>query len=150
MVGRMLEERVTARNARGRPVASVTVNRAESTIGWLRARGLIDARQFEAGERIRADWEAAQLAPGVTMRWDAGPRSTGLGADPSTRQLSAKRRFDGAIAAAGPGLSDVLWRVACAGEGMETAEAALGWPRRAGRLVLTLALDRVAAFYGIG
>jgi hypothetical protein len=33
---------------------------------------------------------------------------------------------------------------------MREAEDALGWPARAGKLVLTLALDRVAAFYRIG
>ena len=30
----------------------VMVNLAESPLGWLRARKLIDARQFEAGERL--------------------------------------------------------------------------------------------------
>jgi len=62
-------------------------------------------------------------------------------------QIAAKRRFDAAIAAAGPGLSDVLWRVVCAGEGLPDAERALGWPARAGKLVLCLALDRVADHY---
>jgi hypothetical protein len=51
------------------------------------------------------------------------------------------------VAAAGPGLSDILWRVVCAGEGVPDAEKALGWPARAGRLVLILALDRVATYY---
>ena len=50
-----------------------------------------------------------------------------------------------AIAAAGPGLSDILWRIVCAGEGMREAETALGWPARAGKLVLTLALIEGAA-----
>ncbi|MEO8724228.1 MAG: DUF6456 domain-containing protein, partial [Sphingobium sp.] len=43
--------------------------------------------------------------------------------------------------------SDILWRVVCAGEGLSAAEQALGWPTRAGKLVLTLALDRVADYY---
>ncbi len=51
---------------------------------------------------------------------------------------------------AGPGLSDILWRVACAGEGLPGAERALEWPARSGKLVLKLALDRVAVFYRIG
>ena len=51
------------------------------------------------------------------------------------------------VAAVGPGLADVLWRVVCAGEGLPVAERALGWPARAGRVVLTLALDRLAAHY---
>jgi hypothetical protein len=64
-------------------------------------------------------------------------------------QLEAKRRFDAAVASVGPGLSDILWRIVCAGEGMRDAESALGWPARAGRLVLTLALDRLADHFRI-
>ncbi|WP_446740840.1 DUF6456 domain-containing protein [Sphingomonas sp. CFBP 13706] len=127
---------------------SVTVNRAESPLTWLRSRGLIDARQFAAGERLRAAYETASLAPSVTMRWT--PRVDGGGhdaLDPTAAQIAAKRRFDAAIAAAGPGLADILWRVVCAGEGLPAAERALSWPARAGRLVLTLALDRLATHY---
>jgi hypothetical protein len=62
-------------------------------------------------------------------------------------QLDARRRFDAAVAEAGPGLADILWRVVCAGEGMREAETALGWPARAGKLVLSLALDRIADYY---
>ena len=128
---------------------SVTVNLAESPLTWLHARGHLSERQLDAGERLRADWERAQLAPSVTMRWD--PVRTGRSADPGLspgeRQLAAKARFDGAVAAAGPGLADVLWRVVCAGESLPTAERALAWPARSGKLVLRLALDRVAEFY---
>jgi Domain of unknown function (DUF6456) len=137
-----------------RPVRSVTVNAAESPLGWLFARGLLTHRQFEAGERLRMDWERAQLAPKVTMSWNAGPagRSRGGAApehDLSGAQLDARDRFNDAVAKAGPGLSDILWRIVCAGEGMRDAETALGWPARAGKVVLTLALERVADYYRI-
>lgn len=137
---------------RARRGRSVTVNLAESPLAWLAARGLVDARQMEAGERLRADYEVASLGPSVTMRWEPSPVAKGRrGAptadDATVAQISAKRRFDAAIAAAGPGLSDVLWRVVCAGEGLPIAEKALGWPARAGKLVLCMALDRVAAHY---
>ena len=133
---------------------SVTVNLVESPLGWLRARGLIDQRQFDAGERLRGDWTIAGLGPRVTMRWDAAPIGSGRRGgdaplDPTLAGIAAKSRFEGAIAAAGKGLSDVLWRVVCGGEGLEAAEAALGWPKRAGKLVLLMALDRVADYYGI-
>lgn len=133
---------------------SVTVNLAESPLGWLFARKLVSQRQFDAGERLRADWEMAQLAPRVTMSWDAAPVARGRGGsatecDLSGAQIDARRRFDSAIASAGPGLADILWRVVCAGEGMRDAETALGWPARAGKLVLTFALDRVADFYRV-
>jgi hypothetical protein len=150
---REIDERgvIGGRPARGRR-RSVTVNLAESPLAWLKARGKVDARQFEAGERLRADYETAALGPRVTMRWDPAPAAKGRGGpaehlDPTTAQISAKRRFDAAIGAAGPGLSDVLWRVVCAGEGLPTAERALGWPARAGKLVLCLALDRIADHY---
>jgi hypothetical protein len=135
---------------RRRPARSVTVNLAESPLGWLRSRGLVDARQFEAGERLRGDFTIAGLGPRVTMRWDMGARSTGEGLDPVLAQVAAKRRCDAAFAALGPGLEDVARRIVCVGEGMETAERALGWPARAGRVVLTLALNRLADFYGLG
>ena len=131
---------------------SVTVNLGESPLTWLHARGHLSNRQLDAGERLRADWERAQLAPSVTMRWDA-VRSKGSGdggLSPSERQIAAKARFDAAVAIAGPGLADVLWRVACAGESLPMAEKALAWPVRSGKLVLRLALDRVAEFYRLG
>jgi Domain of unknown function (DUF6456) len=139
-----------AQTRRGR--RSVTVNLAESPLTWLHARGHLSDVQFAAGEQLRADWERAQLAPRITSRWDPvrvdGGGARGL--SPGERQLSARRRFDAAIAAAGPGLSDVLWRVVCAGETLPDAERALAWPARSGKLVLKLALDRVAGAYRLG
>ncbi len=135
-----------------RAARSVTVNLAESPLGWLLARGHISERQYAAGEQLRSDWERAQLAPRVTADLAAPPlsrsaRAAPRPADPTVSQLDAKRRFEAALAAAGSGLSDILWRLVCAGESMRDAETALGWPARAGKLILTLALDRVADFY---
>jgi hypothetical protein len=130
---------------------SVTVNLAESPIAWLHARGHLDDRLFDAGERLRADFERAEIAPGITMRWEAVRiRGTGdSGLSPTERQVAARQRFDGAVRAAGKGLEDILWRVVCAGEPLAGAEKALSWPTRSGKLVLRLALDRVADFYCI-
>ncbi len=138
---------VGARALRGRG-RSVTVNVAESPLGWLRAHGHVDARQFEAGERLRGDYETASLGPRVTMRWAAridGGHNDGL--DPTTAQIAAKRRFDAATASLGNGLGDIAWRVICAGETLPVAEKAIGWPARSGRVILTLALDRLADHY---
>ena len=159
---RLLAERPLPRDGRERAAKrgakaarSVTVNLAESPLGWLKARGLVDGRQFAAGEALREDWELASLGPSVTMRWDAPPaagraaRSAPDPAESTVIQLAAKQRFDAAVAAVGHGLSDILWRVVCAGEGMRDAEQALGWPVRAGRVVLTIALDRLADHYRI-
>ena len=128
------------------------INLAESPLAWLTKRRLISRLQFEAGERLRADFHLSARAPKVTMSWDAPPMGkTARGAydslDPTTAQLAAKRRFEAAVAAAGPGLSDVLWRVACMGEGLETTEKAMQWPVRTAKVVLGLALDRLVIFY---
>ncbi|MEQ1688237.1 MAG: DUF6456 domain-containing protein, partial [Sphingopyxis sp.] len=37
----------------------------------------------------------------------------------------------------------------CAGQGMSVAERSLGWPNRSGRIVLGLALDRLADYYRV-
>lgn len=160
--GRLIVERAIAEDdaPKGRqkrirrPARSVTVNLAESPLGWLFSRGLVSQRQFDAGERLRCDWERAQLAPRITMAWDAAPvsgRRGGSSASPDLAgsQIDARRRFHEAIDSAGSGLADILWRVVCSGEGMREAESALGWPARAGKLVLTFALDRVADYYRI-
>jgi hypothetical protein len=160
--GRLLRERAIegiavrrdGASGKGRAIRSVTVNLADSPLGWLLARGHVSERQYAAGERLRSDWERAQLAPRVTMAWDSAPVARGrggssAGADLSAAQLDARRRFEAAVAAAGSGLADILWRIVCAGEGMREAESALRWPARAGKLVLTFALDRVADYYRI-
>ena len=130
---------------------SVTVNLGESPLGWLHAHGHLDDRLFNAGERLRVDYERAQIAPGVTMRWEPVRlrRQPGERLAPTERQLAARQRFEGAIRAAGKGLEDILWRVVCACETLPAAEKALEWPTRSGKLVLKLALDRVADFYRI-
>ena len=137
-----------------RAIRSVTVNLADSPLGWLHAHGHVTRRQYDAGERLRADWERGQIAPRVTMGWDAAPVARGRGGaafapDLGGSQIDARARFAEAVEAAGPGLADIMWRIVCAGEGMRDAETALGWPARAGKVVLTLALDRIADYYRI-
>ena len=125
----------------------MTVNLAESPLAWLVRRNLVTATQFAASERLRCDFMRAGQAPRVNMKWDPAPggRGAGGGLDPTTAQLVSRQRFDAAV---GPGLSVVLCRVVCVGDGLGTAERALGWPSRAGKLVLLLALDRLAGHYG--
>lgn len=132
----------------------VSVNLCESPLYWLARRGLLSPVQLAAGVRLREDFHRAGHTPQVSMRWNVAPPQRGRrGAppayDPGLAALSARARFDAAVAAAGPGLSDILWRVVCMGEGLESAERALAWPSRAAKLVLGLALDRVATFYGL-
>ncbi|MGB3807775.1 MAG: DUF6456 domain-containing protein [Erythrobacter sp.] len=157
MARHLIERELTSEGPRRAGTAkgkrrTVTVNTGESPIAWLHSRGHLDDRLFEAGEAMRRDYERAQLSANVTMRWDpVRIKTTGdTGLTAGEKQIAAKTRFDGALAAAGSGLDDILWRVVCAGEGVPDAEKSLGWPARSGKLVLKLALDRVADFYRIG
>lgn len=157
---RMLAERPLPRDGRdraksrikNRPARSVTVNVSESPLGWLHARGHLTDRQFDSGEKLRADWERANLAPNITMSWNSTPPTGGRRAAPemlnaTEAQIAAKQRFDDAIVYLGSDLSDIAWRIICAGEGVPAAEKNLGWPARSGKLVLKIALDRLGDFY---
>jgi hypothetical protein len=131
----------------------VTVNDAESPLGRLYARKLIDQAQFAAGERLRRDYTLAQLSPrlGVDLSGQAalGKRGAERGRLLADTVLAAKQRFRAAMIAAGPGLNDLLYDVCCALAGLEEAERQFGWPLRAGKVVLGLALDRLALHYGL-
>lgn len=131
----------------------VTVNEAESPLERLRARKLIDAAQCEAGERLRRDYTLAQLEPrlGVDLTATVVFGKRGAARDrllPDT-VLAAKQRFARAMESVGPGLNDLLFDVCCAMLGLEESERAFGWPARAGKAVLAIALDRLALHYGM-
>lgn len=92
------------------------MNFGQSPLTWLRSQEYFVDRQFNAGARLYDDSKWAQLSLSITMRWDP-VRVDGGGGDgltPSERQLAAKAYFEGAMAEAGAGLKDFLWRVACA------------------------------------
>ena len=139
-------------NSRRKVARTVTVNLAESPLSWLHSRGHLTDRQLLAGEKLRTDYEAAAMGPQVTMRWENIPlsrqrRGAPGGLNQTERMMSAKARFDDAMTAIGPDLSDIAWRVICAGETMPVAEREMAWPARSGKLVLRIALDRLAIFY---
>lgn len=134
----------------------------ESPLGWLRrrkdksGRPLIDDAQLAAGERLRRDFWLAQLGPRVTASWSglASSRRTrrsagGGGVELRDTVIAARRRVEHAIAAVGPELSGVLMDVCCHLKGIEAIEDAEGWPQRSGKLVLQLALTRLARCYGL-
>jgi len=130
---------------------TVLVNDGESTLGWLRKRGLVDGVQHDAGERLRRDFTLGQLSPRLGVDWDK-PVVIGGGARNvviSDIAIAARQRFSAALKTVGPGLSDLLYEVCCHLTGLEEAERAKGWPRRSAKVVLQIALDRLAAHYGM-
>jgi hypothetical protein len=139
-------------------------NADESPIAWLHRRKdrngepMISDSQFQAGERIRADFWFAQMTPRTTTNWSpVSPARRGrrYGASPSSsvdasdRALAAGERVRRALSAVGPELSDVLIDVCCHLRGLEDLERAAGWPQRSAKIVLQLALTRLARHYGL-
>ena len=140
---------------------TVKVNLAEDPLGWLARRKGPDGRPFigpvevEAGERLRLDFEAAQMAPSVAQDWrrflTPGDRLAGspVPRAPAEGPRAARERVARALSALGPGLSDVALRVCCFLEGLEACERRLGWSARSGKVVLKIALQRLAEHYGL-
>jgi hypothetical protein len=135
-------------------------NLAESpllVLGRKRDKGgaaYLSADLIEAGERLREDFELAQMGPRVTQNWDkfltaGSDRGTSGTRGPAEGPTDARARVAKAMEALGPGLSDIVFRICCFLEGLETAEKRLGWSARSGKVVLKIALERLAVHYGI-
>lgn len=140
------------------PRVSCAVNVGESPLGWLARRRdpsgqpLITAEQYAAGERLREDYARGQLMARVTLDWSR-PIASGGGSGGETltdAALAARRRVNAAIEAVGPGLSDVLIETCCHLRGLEEAERALNYPPRTGKVVIRIALERLAQYYKMG
>jgi len=93
-------------------------NLAESPLTALGRRKGSDGKAFlgpdmvQAGERLREDFEMAQMGPRVTQNWDrflTTGRSGGPGRDSGIAEgpMAARERVAGALRDLGPGLGDI-------------------------------------------
>jgi hypothetical protein len=136
---------------------SVAVDEAESPLIWLaRRRGrdgrsLIAPHQLQAGERLRTDFTRAHLMPRTTSNWSSpvadDRRGAGHGAFTES-MLAARQSVHRALDAVGPEFSGLLLDVCCFLKGLEDVERERTWPQRTAKIVLQLALDRLARHYG--
>lgn len=141
-------------------IAQREVNLAESPLArWVKpdpgtGTCWLTQEEFDAGERLRADYHRSVLADRITSDWDGylAPVRTGRARAREEAPLSAqdaKDRVLNALAAAGPGLDRILSAVCLRETGLEAAEQADNWPRRSGKAILKLALQRLAIHYGM-
>lgn len=153
-----LSSRMPARQAEASSRPGINPN--ESPAGWLARRRdkngqpMISSEQLAAAERLRADFWFAGMSPRVTANWSpaatgAPSRHAGSVADMSDNICAAKARVAHAVKAVGPELSSILIDVCCHLRGLESMERQAGWPLRSGKIVLQLALTRLARHYGL-
>lgn len=130
------------RAARGAPLRERPgFDADEWSIAWLarrrdrNGRPLISDTQVAAAERLRADFWFAGMTPRVTTNWSAalgGGGSSrampGAGVDIRDAALAARERVNRSLAAAGAGLSGLLFDVCCHLKRLEVIER-----ERAGR-----------------
>ena len=136
----------------------IRYNLAESPVAVLGRRRDKDGKLYlepelvVAAERLREDFELAQMGPRVAQNWDrfltggdrGGFRSdSGIGEGPA----AARDRVAVALRELGPGLGDVALRCCCYLEGLEVAERRMGWAARSGKIVLRIALQRLRRHY---
>ena len=115
---------------------------------------MLSDAEFDAGEKLRADFWFAQMTPRVTANWSlllgaggGGKGAPDLGPDMRDSIIAARERVRRALANVGPDLAGVLIDVCCHLKGLEASEKASGWPQRSGKIILQIALRQLARHY---
>lgn len=139
--------------------APALCNEGESPLAWLARRKDRDGRPFlapshvEAGERFRRDVTQALILQRVTANWEAAiasaRRSGDAGVHVTEVAIDARRRLSAAFEAVGPDLAGLLTDVCGYLKGLELVESERGWPQRSAKVVLKIALERLALHYGL-
>jgi hypothetical protein len=130
---------------------------SESPLIWLSRRKGVDGRpliephQLQSGERLRADFTLAQMMPRTTSNWHApvaGRHRDQSSGHLTDRVVAARQRLRHALDAVGPEFSGLLLDICCFLKKLDTVERERQWPARSAKVVLRLALERLARHYG--
>jgi Domain of unknown function (DUF6456) len=128
------------------PLASLTRRKGKDGAPFL------TIEEFNAGERLRADFTKGMMMQRVSANWSAavsgGRRGGGDGlASLTDNALAARQRLDKALAAVGPELSGILIDICCFLKGVGEVEMERQWPQRSAKLMLKAALGSLARHY---
>lgn len=147
-------------NLDGQP-QTVMVNMAESPLALLyrlnkqTGKRFLSDEEFQAGERLRADFTRGNMLPSITANWEAITTKRSRGerggvADLSDHALDCRARVDKALKAVGPELSGVLLDICCFLKGLELVERERTWPARSAKMLLKTALSILHRHYTSG
>lgn len=131
----------------------IRYNMAESPIAAMARRKDKSGKPFlssdlvGAAERLREDFELAQMETQQPQTWDECLSGDGSLDNSGAAKGPARTRVAEALRDLGPGLGDVALRVCCYMDGVETAEKRMGWSARSGKIVLRIALQRLKRHY---
>ncbi|MCE0504843.1 DUF6456 domain-containing protein [Roseivivax sp. GX 12232] len=110
-------------------------------------RPFLQERHVTAGRLLREDFELSGVPPRAALAILRGTPAERALAQAGPGHGPARARFLAVLERLGPGLGDVALRCCCLLEGIETIEKRLGWSARSGKVVLRIALERLAQFY---
>jgi len=133
-------------------------NSAESPLSRLYFRKgrngvpFISDDEFNAGERLRRDFEKGQLQPKITANLNTtlGGKGAADASNISDFAIDARARVHKALDYLGPELSSLTLDICCFLKGLESVERERKWPPRSAKLMLKAALSRLARHYGFG
>ncbi len=109
----------------------------------------------EAAEQLFAEFIAANLQPKLTFSWDnisVAPQTHYTGSkmfEYSEKIMTARKTLYDSLHYVGEDFCAILVEICLFGNGLENTEKNFKWPARSGKLLLTMALDKLAEFYGI-
>jgi Domain of unknown function (DUF6456) len=141
------------RGKRGRRTSESPLDRLYQR-GGKSGKAWLSEAEFEAGERLRHDFECGRLQPRITASWDASPvcvrghRVSGA-MELSDFALDARLRVEKAIGTLQEGLAGIALDVCCFLKGLEQVERERQWPPRSAKVMLKTALAGLAEHYGL-
>lgn len=129
------------------PLSRLYARKERNGASWL------GRMEFDAGERLRSDFEKACLQPRVSANWEAsvagrGRSGNGL-AELSDFAMDARRRVHAALDVLGPELAGAVMDICCFLKGLETVERERRWPPRSAKLMLKTGLQLLVRHYGL-
>ena len=114
---------------------------------------IISLEQMNAAIKLQKDYEKAQLRQKITLNWESFKNKTQKNKKYTQYTQSetgsrARKRLQNALNYVGPELTPILIKICCMEHGLTQTETNLQIPKSSARIILQIALTRLARYYG--